>query len=288
MTNGSEGGQAWVRQWLLQRLADDGYIATPADREVIDEVLALMAHDHHENRTALRMSTFLALLPNSLEQRFQEWREGGAYGIFDSEIDAFAASDWITFQMHEIMPTPRLAYAFIDYAFRKIYEGLDGTPTFIYVEEATFMLNNPKFLPVIDEWLKTFRKLFAFVWLTMQSPQSITQGAFSAILLDNIFTFLFGPNVKFKAHRAAYCEHFGLLPHHVDLIGTLPSVGTFLMVQNGQKSGSQARILRLKLDPYMLAYLRSEIGVLNCLDRHLASAHPNWKDRFLAEVALLN
>ena len=189
--------------------------------------------------------------------------------------------------MHEIMPSPRLAYAFIDYAFRKIYEGLDGTPTFIYVEEATFMLNNPKFLPVIDEWLKTFRKLFAFVWLTMQSPQSITQGAFSAILLDNIFTFLFGPNVKFEAHRAAYCEHFGLLPHHVDLIGTLPPVGTFLMVQNGQKSGSQARILRLKLDPHMLAYLRSEIGVLNCLDRHLASAHPNWKDRFLAEVACL-
>jgi type IV secretion system protein VirB4 len=110
------------------------------------------------------------------------------------------------------MKVDRLGRAFLDHAFTSISRMLTGKPTFIYVEEASFALSNPAFLAGIDEWLKTFRKKNAFVWLTVQSPESVTgvdSEAIRATLTDNIPNILLGANPKLESHRTLYRQIFG-------------------------------------------------------------------------------
>lgn len=272
MKDGSADGKHWVREFILRRLSEGGYRATAEDRQDIDRAIESM----NQGTTDLRMSRLATLLPKHLENELGEWLEGRPYGMFDHTEDDFELSQWTTIEMLDIMSTERLARAFMDYAFRKIFMSLDGTPTFIYLEEASFLLNNPMFRDMIDDWLKTFRKKNAFVWMTIQSPESITSQEISASILDNVFSFLLMPNDRVEAHREAYKKSFGLHDHQIDLIKKLQPKRDYLLVQGGQ-----AHILRARFAPEVLAYIRSEATVLNTYRKFRQSGAPDWKRRYI-------
>jgi len=282
MMDGSVDGQMWVREFLLRRFSEGGFNASAEDRKELDSALDIIAKHFKETGEPIQMSMLATMLPNNLMVELGEWFDGRPYGMFDSPIDDFSISNWTTVEMKEIMSVDRLSRAFIDYAFRKIYVSLDGRPTFIYLEEATFLLNNPNFKDVIDDWLKTFRKKNAFLWLTIQSPQSISNSDISATLLDNIFSFLLLNNEKVEAHRDAYKVNFGFQDHHVDMISKLRPKRDYLLIQ-----GQSARILQTEFSPKALAYLRSEESILSLFDQYKKSADIDWKSKYLAKVAAM-
>lgn len=285
LVDGHADGPLWVREFIIRRLAEGGYSATTDDRTEIDETLLRVVDQYERLGIMPRLSVLAAMLPKHLTNELGEWLEGRPYGMFDNEEDDFSVGDWTTVEMKDILSYERLARAFIDYSFRKIYLALDGTPTFIYLEEASFLLADPRFKEVIDDWLKTFRKKNAFIWLTLQSPESISDSDIAATLLDNIFSFLFCYNEKIEPHRAAYKKNFALEEHHVDLIAKLRPKREYLLVQNSESGeGAISRILRTSLNKETLAYLRSEETVQRIFERHYNVDNPNWKADYLAEV----
>lgn len=279
MMDGSPDGQLWVREWIMNRFAEGGYKPTTEDRKAIDIALNQMA-SMHKDGNPLSLSNFAVLVPSNLQDELGEWLHGRAYGMFDSETDDYAMSNWTTTEMREIMAIDRLSRAFMEYAFRKIYVSLDGTPTFIYLEEASFLLNNEVFKDMIDDWLKTMRKKNAFIWMTIQSPDSITSSSISASILDNVFSFVFLKNNKVESHRKAYKSSFGLEDHQIDMIANLQPRRDYLLVQDGE-----ARILQTHFSPEVLAYLRSEENVQVTYERHKNSGVENWKEAYLAELS---
>ena len=169
--------------------------------------------------------------------------------------------------------------AFLDHAFNTISRSLDGRPTFIYVEEASFALNNPAFLAGIDEWLKTFRKKNAFVWLTVQSPESVSgvdSEAIRATLTDNIPNILLGYNRKLESHRELYRKMFGLTDDQVSMIGKLRPQRDYLRI-----AGNTTRILGTNFSKEILALVRSEAKFQQMLDEHLQSGSRTWRDEYL-------
>lgn len=280
MMDGSEDGQTWVREFILRRLKEGGFDPTTDDREALDRALSMLAASRAETGEKISMSSLAAMVPYNLQKELGEWLTGRPYGMFDSEEDDFSVSNWTTIEMREIMAVERLSRAFMDYAFRKIYVSLDGRPTFIYLEEASFLLNNEAFSSMIDDWLKTFRKKNAFVWMTIQSPESVTSSEISASLLDNVFSFLLLKNPKVESHRKSYRKNFALEDHQIDMISTLQPKRDYLLVQN-----QQARVLTTKFTPETLAYLRSEETVLATFEKHRASGSANWHEEYLAEIA---
>lgn len=280
LMDGSVDGALWVRTFITNRLAEGNYETTAEDHLAIDTAITRMLDTYQENGEPLRMSTLAMNLPSHLEMQLGEWLEGRPYGMFDSATDDFEFSDWTTIEMREIMQYDRIARAFMDYAMRKIYLALDGTPTFIYLEEATFLMNNKVFLAMLDDWLKTFRKKNAFVWMTIQSPESIANSEIAAILLDNIPTFVMCANPKVESHRAVYKKFFALEDHQIDELKKIIPKREYLLVQNGN-----SRVLKTEFNSECLAYLRSEEHVLKIFDRHKASGRPDWKQTYLAEVA---
>lgn len=275
MQDGSADGKLWVRSFILNRLAEGGFDATADDRNIIDQQLDLLLSTGGQ----LRMSSLAALLPMRLVTELAEWLEGGPFAMFDSEIDDFSLSNWTTIEMREIMQNDRLSRAFMEYAFRKIYNSLDGRPTFIYLEEATFLLNNPKFASTLDDWLKTFRKKNAFIWMTIQSPSAVTSSDISATLLDNVFTTLLCYNNRVEQHRPAYKSFFALQDHQIDLIGKLKKNREYLLVQDGK-----ARVLDTSFSKEVLSFLRSEQGCLNEYDKVRADGLENWESRYLQRI----
>ena len=281
MADGTEESVLWVREFILRRFAEGGYEATTADRRDLDHALQMLL----KSGQRYRLSTLAAILPMHLQDELGEWLEGRPYGMFDSEEDDFSITNWTTIEMREIMAVERLARAFMDYAFRKIDVSLDGRPTFIYLEEASFLLNNESFRGMIDDWLKTFRKKNAFVWMTIQSPESITHQEIAASILDNIFSFLFLTNEKIESHREGYKKNFALQDHQIDMIAALQPRREYLLVQ-----GTDSRVIQTAFTPEVLAYLRSEETVQGIFQRHMQEGEngdPNWREKYLAAISTL-
>lgn len=281
MMDGSSDGKLWLREFILRRLAEGGFEATADDRANLDEALNEMeaAYQEDPENKKLSMSYLATMVSGRLENELGEWLAGRPYGMFDNEEDDFELSNWTTIEMKEIMATERLARAFMDYAFRKIDCALDGRPTFIYLEEASFLLNNPTFAQALDDWLKTFRKKNAFVWLTIQSPESITSSEIAATLRDNIASFLMCRNERVEACRESYKKNFGLADFQVDQIASLRKNREYLLIQ-----GTTSRVIVTDFDAHCLAYLRSETHVINVYEKLKGSGVPNWKEQYVEQL----
>lgn len=271
----------WCREYIVRRIFEAGYIATHQDRNQIDIALGRLQGTIGLTNQQISITDLAIQLPNHLREVLREWLRGNPYGMFDSNEDDFSLSNWTCIEMKQIMSNERIARAFLDYAFRRIESSLDGRPTFIYLEEASFLLNHPLFSKIIEDWLKTLRKANAFLWMTVQSPDSVMNSEVSASLKDNIKSFLLMRNKKIETHRESYIKNLGLTPHQVSMIGTLKNVGEYMLVQDGV-----CRKLKTLFDSDSLAYIRSELNVQNIFNRHYDKSNPDWRFNYLQAVKL--
>lgn len=265
----------WVREWVIRRIEDSGYKTNAEDRGSVDNAIALLTMSTQD----LRLSTLAINLPAHLRTALSEWLEGHPYGMFDNAEDTFQSNGWVCIEMKPIMSVDRLCRAFLDYSLFKVMEAMDGRPTFIYLEESAFILNNPDFSKVVLDYLATIRKKGGFVWLTMQSIDSVLTSEVRGMIVDNIPTKILLSNPSAEAHRAHYKEFFALEDRHVDMIKDL-SLGEYLIVQ-----AFNSRIFRTALTRKSLAYLRSEEQVQKQFLSHKASGRADWRDRYIQDVA---
>lgn len=273
-----EIGKVQAREFLLRRIAEAGDEVTAEDRQELYRVLDNVAQSSQE----LSLSTVWTLLPRKMQILLSEWVKGGPFGYFDSTEDDFELSSWTCIEMREIMAVERLSRAFLDHALTVIARNLTGRPTMIYLEEASFLLNNTAFLDAIDGWLKTFRKLNAMVWLTVQSPESVSgveSERIRATLADNVPNLVLGYNPRLENHRDLYRTMFGMSNEQVSMIGELTPKRDYLRVFNGN-----CQTLRTNFDEHTLAYLRSEPVYQDLFDQAKASGRENWREWYIQQA----
>lgn len=280
LDDGTQHGRTWIRNFIVKLLDSSGYVCTPKDLEQIDEQIAFLLE--HKDEYELSLSSFAALLHNHLEMGLGEWLRGRPYDIFDNVEDTFELSNWTTIEMREIAKIPKLMDMFMEYAFRRIDMRLTGKEvTFIYLEEASFLLQNPKFAETIADWLKTFRKKNAFLWLTIQSPDAI-DGAVRSSLVDNIKTTILMYNYKYETHREYYKKNFGLNDALINRIGRLRRKREYMVVQD-----NFTRVFQTAFTPESLNYLRSEAQLQATFKRvrEETGGRTGWHREYLAQAA---
>ena len=273
-----EGGRRWARQWLINVLEEGGYPVTAQDRNQIDKRLK----EYADSDQRLTISNFCVGLAPELVENLAEWTKSGPFGMFDHDIDDLDFGHWTCIDMKEIMKVERLARAFLDHCLYMLDRQLDGTPTFIYVEEASFMLSNPLFAPILADWLKTFRKKNAIVWLTVQSPESLAclkDETLRATMVDNIPNILLGFNPKLEQHREVYKDLLGMSEDHIDLIKQIKPKRDYIWSLNGV-----CRTMTTAFTPDMLAYLRSDSSIQKLFDEHANSGRAEWQTNYLTEA----
>jgi type IV secretory pathway VirB4 component len=213
-------GMRWAREFLVRIIEDGGLKTTHDDRNTIDEKLRQLA----ESGAELSLSRVAHVLPTHLHAALQERLGDGPFGFFDSTEDDLQLSNRTCIEMKRFMSIDRMARAFMDHAFSILSGRLGAKPTFIYIEEASFLLKNPLFVR-------------------------------ARRLAQDIPNIILGFNQRLENHRDLYKRMFALTDEQVNLIGMLKAKSDCLLVTND--SDDNCRVLTTRFTPQMLAYLRS-------------------------------
>lgn len=276
---GDRESWVWLAQWMELLISSRGYQMTANDDQSILKAFENLASYPKEN---WRLRSLAPLLPIHLAEQIQQWMGDGIFAkYFDNDEDDFSLSTSTTVEMNGLFTNERLANAFMDYAFYRIQKMLDGTPTLIYIEEAWFMLKEPKFEMKIMDWLKTLRKKNAFVVMATQSLDELAKSDIFASIIDNIPNKIFLANHAAEAHYDLYVKKFGLNPEQVMRIkNAQPKRNYYIVTQN------MSRMVEVCFPQTITACLRSDPNAQKVFKKHYSNRlnDDNWKQNYIKEL----
>lgn len=275
-------------RWIDGLICSKGYSTNADDeraiREAVEEVAADNAMEHH------RLWTVYTLLPERLKVQLEPWVNNGALAkYFDNIDDNFSLSNFSCIEMGFILRNKRVARAFMDYAFYRIQcmmeDNRQGTviPTFIYLEECWFLLEDPFFAERIRDWLKTMAKMTCHVVMATQSLEDIAEAeskVFSS-MRDNIMTYLYLPNYKARTEslRKLYRREFEITDEQINVIADARPQEQYFIVKPGV-----ARLVSCRFNDEQLAIFRSDAKAQGVFSKHYASGKQDWVRNYIEEL----
>lgn len=140
--------------------------------------------------------------------------------IFSANQDNIALSNFNVFEMGELIAKgDRALIPAQKYIFYKIMSKLDGRPTLILIEEADTLWTRPPFARMLDEWLKTLRKLNVAIWMVALQPESIIESPIKASLLNQCATRIYTGNSNLGSeHVHSTYKKLGLSETQINLL----------------------------------------------------------------------
>ena len=139
---------------------------------------------------------------------------------------------------------------------------MDGSPVFIYIEEAWFALADPHFLARIETWLRTLRSLNGVVYLATQSLTEIAESEKFSLLLDSIPNRIYLPNANAATQqRDLYMKKFGLNSSQVGLIANAQPRKDYYIAREGI-----GHLVSCGLGGWLRDMVRSDSVALSALD----------------------
>lgn len=234
-----------LTKWVTILMASQGEVLPAEDMEKISAAIQRMSSlSHYEWRLGTlytilngqdkRLARRLSAYVDRSEDEEGEFGKGIFADYFDNEEDDFEVGSLICMETGKILQTEQISAPFMDYAFYCIEKSLDGhTPTFIYVEEAWYMLANPAFEARIDDWLRTFRKKKAFVVFATQSPYEFRKLQAWSAFIANVPTYVFLRSIKDSVDQLAdtYRELFSLNDAQLDLLRSARPKRDYLLIK---------------------------------------------------------
>lgn len=212
-------------------------------------------------------------------------RKGAFADYFDNDEDNFDLSQIVGMETGHILDMPQIASPFMDYAFYCIEQKLDGqTPTFIYVEEAWYMLSNSVFASKMDDWLRTFRKKKAFLVFATQALDEIASMKSVGAFLSNVPTRIFLPSINksIKANEPLYRNLFELNDAQLELLSSALPKRDYLIVKS-----SVTKLVKATM-PEILIKINEATSKDSVRKEALARSlknEPGWAMEFLKEFA---
>jgi type IV secretion/conjugal transfer VirB4 family ATPase len=286
---------ARLRMWIEVLITADGNQASGAESTTINSAIQGL---RRSPPSGWKLSALYALisgqdqaLAHKLATYVDRSDDEGGYGAvgshasyFDNFDDDFELTNIVGMECGGLLDDVKVASPFMDYAFYCIERSLDGsTPTFIYVEEAWYMLSNPAFASKMEDWLRTFRKKRAFVVFATQALDEIARLPNIGSFVTNIPTQIFLPSVKSSVHEQAglYRQIFGTTDAQMALLAQAIPKRDYLLVRP-----TVTRLVNTQMPSALIAINEATIQEEKRaqLLEYQAAGGPNWQMRFLSEV----
>lgn len=263
----------WFANWVELLIESRGYSVTAEDEKEIWQTIKQVM-EAKRSGVNVSLSSFAIQLKSHLAEQLNSWvGEGQRSALFDNQEDALSFSDWTAMEMGMLYEDPRAARAFMDYAFHRIYQRLDGRPTMIYVEEAWFMLEDARFANKVNDWLRTLAKKNALLVLTTQSLDELSKSTAFVSMVDNIPNRIFLSNPNARASLELYMKKFGLRAAQVERIRTaVPKKQYYVCTPEG------SRMVEARFPPEVLSFIRSDGKAQKVFDAARKEHPDNWKE----------
>jgi type IV secretion system protein VirB4 len=207
----------WATGWVEDLVCGQGVSIDPNLREQIYRGLVAVAAMPRAMRTLTQLwiqvqhdEIKAALLPFTLQ---------GAFGkLLDSEHNAISCSNWLAFEMSELMASKALSPA-LTYIFHALDSLFDGRPTLLVLDEAWLFLGQGTFAAKIKDWLKTLRRKNVGVVFATQSLADVASSSIAPSLIESCPTKIYLPNPgALDPETGAHYARFGLNPKQLRLI----------------------------------------------------------------------
>ncbi len=270
-----------LQRWLeLALLAFNETPLSVRDVQILDRSISLMAQQVGE-KSLSALHAMIKGQDKALAERLVVWTKGQRYGdLFDNTEDTFALADICAIELGTLLSDEHLAPPVLGYLFEVIEESVDSSrPTFIYLEEAWYLLSNPTFRARFEDYIKTMRKRNAFVGIATQSLADIRKSPISSTLNDNIKTRIFLPNMQAFDSIDVYRDMLGLRADEVEVIRSARQKREYFIVQDDRR-----RLVDVFLPPDILSLTRSDPKAKVIFERHLQSGREDWLSNYMQEV----
>ena len=186
----------------------------------------------------------------------------------------------VAYEMNGLFNDTEASVAMMDYLFYRIRDSLDGSvPCLIYLEEAWHLIREPRFMRKVDDWLRTFRKLNAPVWMATQSLAEVQSSDLFVPILDMVPNKVFLPNPAAHLSAELYGK-FGLNDSHLADLAQMTPKREYLLITPGA-----TRRVACDLPPQVVSCLTSSPPAQAALTRARAGNAPDWVERYLKEMA---
>lgn len=267
----------WLAKWVESLITARGYSMTSDDDASLWKAIEEMSDGPAK---MWQLQHLLPLLPSHLAGHLKQWvGDGQKARYFDNADDTFKLGSFTCVEMGGLFAEEDVARAFLEYAFFRIQQLLDGRPTLIYVEEAWFMLAEKQFSKKINDWLRTLAKKNAFLIMATQSLDEVARSDIFATIIDNIPNRIYLPNPNAMAHYSMYHDQFGLNGAQIERIRNGIAKLNYYIV-----TPKLSRMVEARLPPTVLAVVRSDSRAQKVFDRHVQSGDVDWKVNYIEEM----
>lgn len=282
----SPANRAFLRQWLALLLGPSVGALSTEEQAIIADAVDASYSQPNEYRQLRYLSELLAggarPRPGDLASRLAPWWGGGEHAwLFDNPADRLMLDTRLAgFDMTALLDVPVLRAPAMFYLFHRVDERLDGTPAMIVIDEGWKALDDEIFLYRLKDWMKTIRKRGGVVGFATQSASDATDSRIASTIIEQAATQLFMSNPK--AQAVDYCDGFGLTPHELSLVRSLPGHLHCVLVKQGNHC-VVARLDMAGMDDVLtiLSGRESNVRRLDDLRRNHGDAPEDWLPQLL-------
>jgi len=273
--------QAWAAEWIEVMLILQGLTMTPLLRQMVYE--AILRLTRSPRRT---LTEFVAELQDQeLRQALSHYTLAGPMGsLLDAEEDSLIEGSFQAFEMEHLMSMgEKNIVPVLLYLFRQVELRMTGRPTMVALDECWLMLAHPLFREKVREWLKTWRKKNALVFLATQELSDVMNSPIRDAILASCPTKILLPNPEANesSSRAMY-ELIGLSEREIQILAHATVKREYYY-----KSPLGRRIFSFGFEPLTLSFVGASGQEDLRRARHLIATHgENWPAHWLRHRGL--
>lgn len=274
----SDDDWAWASGFVGSLMLAEDQEELPAADE--NEITTALRRVRSLPTTSRQLRSLTAFLPQRLNERLSKWVDHGRYaGYFDHEHDGMAFGSLIGVAMDDVLRFPVAARAFMDLAFHRITKLLDGSPTYIHIEEGWFLMDQERFANKLNDWARTLRKLNGLLVISTQALDELAESK-SFRGLASAPNRLLLPNRDIYTFEALYRDNLGLTAEQIRMIAGARPKGEAVLVRDGR-----ARVLNTTMPPEVLALMTVDTRSDALFERWRATGQRDWRIRYVNEYA---
>ena len=250
----TEGDKAFLIDWIQGILVlNDVQVTTVHINEISQAIQSLSKKSGNVSFT-----DFIGQLQSSeLREALKQYDVSGTMGfLFSAKEDSLSFSKFNVYEIEQLLNfKDKYVLPVLDYLFRRIELRLDGSPSFIFIDEAWITFKHPHFAPKIVEWLKVLRKKNCALIMATQSLSDAANSESSALigeLIQSTASKIFLPNPMARANEdfMNLYKKFGLNERQIDIIASgIPKCHYYHFTIEG------ARQFELAIGKFALAFV---------------------------------
>ena len=232
----TRGNRFFLYEFIKSLILDANEILDEIDSEEIKSAIDGVYSLDINSRNLANLVTFFSCNWKYLNC-FNIWlksSDGLLSWVFDNNEDDFNLSNNIIgIDFTHILNNKKALLPLIQLLFFRIENSLDGNLTGIYLDEAWQFFNHPYWDIKINEYLKTFRKLNAYLFFATQNPHDIANSSLLHTITENIATQIYMASNNLD--EKLYSNNFGLIEKEINLLKSLSSTKREVLVKQDNK-----------------------------------------------------